>query len=79
MTNSTLIKKPKQCDRVLKTLEDRFPDWVGGVEFVHMFPAILQYHTRIFELEEKGYEIEGRWKEGCNYKEYRLKPKDRLF
>lgn len=74
-----LKNKFTQCQIVLKTFQERSPAWVGGIEFLSMYPAILQYHARIKELEAEGYEFEGRWKEGQNYMEYRLKPKETLF
>ncbi len=73
-----LIHKPTQTTRVLKILEDA-NGWVDGMTFLRLDSPITQFHTRIFELQEQGYEIEGRFIKGKTWKEYRLKAKDTLF
>lgn len=66
------IEKPTQENRVLKILQDADGKWVDGMTFLHLIPAITQYHARIFGLQEKGHKIEGRFIEGKNWKEYRI-------
>lgn len=60
---------PTQAQRILDTLTEA-GSWVDGMYFFDI--RITQYHARIFELQRKGYVIEGRNKEGTNWKEYRL-------
>lgn len=72
-----LQKRPRQVDRVLRILENQKREninggWVDGMIFFHLSPAITQYHTRIWELQQLGYVIEGRFVAGKNWKEYRL-------
>jgi len=66
------MKSDSQEMRILKVLQDA-NGWIDGTYFVREYPAILQYHARIFELQKRGYNIEGRFIEGKNWKEYRLR------
>ncbi len=74
-----LIHKPSQKERILQILQDREGRWVDGMVFENLQPRITQSKARLFELKEEGYEIESRFIEGKNWKEYRLKAKDTLF
>ena len=65
------IKKPTQCERMLKVFKDAQGGWVDGMFFLSDM-RITQYHARIFELQEEGYEIKGQPIPGKNWKEYRL-------
>lgn len=65
-------KKLTQCERVYNILRDADGGWVDGMTFLRLNPPITQFHTRIFELQEQGHKIEGRFIEGKNWKEYRL-------
>jgi len=74
-----LINKPTQCDKILKVLEDNTGEWVNGRYFVQTM-MISQYHARIFELQDKGYNIESsEFKDDFGFKSYRLKPSETLF
>jgi len=64
--------KSTQQQRVLDILLEASGAWIDGMEFLRLDRPITQYHTRIFEPEEKGYMIEHRTIEGKNWKEYRL-------
>lgn len=66
------IHKPKQEDRILAILKSANGGWVDGMMFLHLDSPITQYHARIWGLQQKGYQIEGRFVEGRNWKEYRL-------
>lgn len=46
--------------------------WLSGMYFLRLAKPITQYHARIFGLQKKGHIIEGRFKFGRNYKEYRI-------
>lgn len=72
-----LLERPTQENRILEILERG--GWVDGMTFLRLDSPITQYHARIFSLQEKGYEIEGRFIEGKNWKEYKLKAKETLF
>jgi hypothetical protein len=74
-----LIKKPTQCERVLKILQDAEWRWVDGMTFLRLDHPITQYHARIFELQEQGHNIESRFIEGKNWKEYKIIPRGTLF
>lgn len=76
---TTLLSKPTQCDRVLEVFHNARGGWVDGMIFLRLDSPITQFHARIFELEEQGYVFESRFKEGKNWKEYRLMPKETLF
>lgn len=79
MEKTGYIKKPTQEERVLDILERAQGGWVDGMTFLRLNPPITQFHARIWGLQERGYNIEGRFVEGKNWKEYRLVPKDTLF
>ncbi len=66
------IEKPTQEQRILKILTDANGQYVDGMKFLHLDKPITQYHARIWGLQQKGYEIEGRLVKGKNWKEYRL-------
>lgn len=65
------LKKMNQEERVLYILQNA-GGWVSGMFFLQMEKPITQFHARIWGLQKRGYEIEGRFKKGCNFKEYRL-------
>ena len=67
-----LQKRPTQEQRVLKTLQDAKGEWVDGMTFLHLEKPITQYHSRVWSLQRVGYNIEGRFIAGKNWKEYRL-------
>ncbi len=67
--------KLTQRERVLEVFRNARRNgnqWVDGTQFVHWAPAILQYHTRMFELEAKGFTFEQRTHPGGNWNDYRL-------
>ena len=63
--------RPKQEDRIL-TILTMANGWVDGMTFLNLESPITQYHARIWGLQKKGYQIEGRFVEGKNWKEYKL-------
>lgn len=67
-----LKPNPTQEQIVLELLENAKGAWFDGMNFLRLAKPITQYHARIWELERRGYKIEGRFKEGKNWKEYRL-------
>ena len=73
------IEKQTQEQRVLEILEKASGQWVDGMIFLRLESPITQYHARIWGLQKKGHVIEGRFKEGKNWKEYKLMLKDTLF
>jgi hypothetical protein len=73
---SVRVKHPTQKERVLEVFKGVNGDWVDGMVFLHIVPAITQYHARIFDLQEDGYRFESRFIEGKTWKEYRLLPQD---
>lgn len=66
------IKKPTQEQRILKILENANGGWVSGMVFLALDRPITQFHARIWGLQKQGYDIEGRFVAGKNWKEYRL-------
>jgi hypothetical protein len=74
-----LIKKQSQCERVLEILQNSNGKWTDGMTFLRLDHPITQYHARIFELQEQGYNIESRFIEGKNWKEYKIIPRGTLF
>ena len=76
--------KKTQKERILQALNDNKRDfnqgWIRGVDFINgnFGKPILQYHARIFELQQAGYLIASAFKENDNFKSYRLlnPPKD---
>lgn len=76
---TTLEKKPTQCQKVLKVLEEAGGAWVSGQYFLRNL-YLSQYHARIFELQRQGYEIESSdEKDEVGFKSYRLKAKNTLW
>lgn len=74
-----LIKKPTQCEKVLKVLEDNAGKWVSGDYFLREL-YLSQYHARIFELQRKGYNIVSSQEVNSNgFKSYKLIPKETLW
>ncbi len=72
------IKKPTQEQRILAEFEKRPGEWISGQYFLRtMF--ISQFHSRIFSLQEKGYNIEAGETDNYGFKFYRLKAKETLF
>lgn len=61
-----------QEDRILTILKDAKGGYVDGMSFLRLKSPITQYHARIWGLQKKGFEIEGRYIQGKNWKEYRL-------
>ena len=63
--------KPTQCDRILKALRDAKGAYVNGRTFLRDL-YISQYHARIYELQDKGYQIEASKEKDefgfCSYK-----------
>jgi biotin operon repressor len=73
-----LIKKPTQCEKVLKALQDAEGVWVSGKYFLREL-YLSQYHARIFELQHKGYEIEAsKETDEHGFKSYRILKKGQL-
>jgi len=66
------IKNPTQEEIVLSILKYAKPKWVDGMSFLRLQKPITQYHARIWGLQQKGFEIEGRFIKGKSWKEYRL-------
>jgi len=65
------IKKPNQCERMLKVFRDAQGGWIDGMYFESEM-RITQYHARMSELEKKGHKFGNRFVPGKNWKEYRL-------
>jgi hypothetical protein len=80
MAKTTLEKRPTQCERVLKVLEEAKGDWINGRYFLHEM-YLSQYHARIFELQKAGHQIvASEEKDEFGFCSYRLVPKkDSLF
>jgi len=69
---SGLVKKPTQCDKILKALEDAEGAWVSGTYFLHTL-YLSQFHARIWELQKQGHKIEvSDFKDFAGFKSYRL-------
>lgn len=66
------IEKPTQENVILQILRNAKGGWVDGMIFLRLDSPITQSKARMFGLKEKGYNIEGRFKEGKSWKEYRL-------
>jgi len=75
------IKDGTQEQRVLDELRKANGGWVDGMTFLSLQRPITQYHARIWGLQQDGFQIEGRFIEGKNWKEYRLvsEPKEDLL
>lgn len=67
-----MIQDKTQKERILDALREAKGEWVSGMDFLKMVPAITQFHARIWELQKQGYEIEGRFINDNNWKYYRL-------
>ncbi len=65
-------EKPTQEKRVLDILKAANGAWVDGMLFLNLDRPITQFHARIWSLQKKGFNIEGQFIEGKNWKEYRL-------
>lgn len=78
LSMSTLEKRPTQCDKVLRMLENAEGGWVSGQVFLREL-YLSQYHARIWELQQKGYRIESGQKDKYDFVSYRLLPKETLF
>ena len=65
-------KRPSQKKRILAILNDANGAWVDGMLFTRLDRPITQFHARIWALQKDGYNIEGRFIAGKNWKEYRL-------
>lgn len=71
-TESRLKPNPTQCQKVLKVLLEANGEWVNGRYFLHTL-YLSQYHTRIFELQKQGYEIESSdFTDDYGFKSYRI-------
>lgn len=64
-------EKIGQEERILNLLRE-CGSWVSGMVFLTLDKPITQYHARIWGLQKKGYNIQGRFIVGKNYKEYKL-------
>lgn len=74
-----LIKKPTQCQRVLKVLEDAKGSFVSGRYFIQTM-LLSQYHARIWELQQEGHNIvASQDTDEFGFKSYKLLPKHTLF
>lgn len=71
-TQPNYQERPTQENIVLKILKENQGRWVDGMLFLNLDRPITQYHARIWGLQKKGYQIEGQFIEGKNWKEYRL-------
>ena len=66
------MTKPTQADRILAVLQEHIGEWTNGRYFIQTM-MISQAHTRIFELQRKGYKIEASdFKDEYGFKSYRL-------
>lgn len=73
------IKNPSQEQKILNVLKEAQGNWVSGQKFLNEM-LISQYHARIFNLQKKGYLIEGSEKfNDQNFKSYRLLTNNTLF
>lgn len=59
METKGLIHKPTQSDKILAVLEKNFGEWVSGEYFLREM-YLSQYHARIWDLQQKGHNIEAR-------------------
>lgn len=72
-------KKLTQCEKVLKVLEENIGKWVPGEYFLRNL-YLSQYHARIWELQQKGYNIVASDEVSeFGFKSYKLIPKETLF
>lgn len=71
-----LLKKPTQCEKILKVLKEANETWVSGRYFLQEM-LLSQYHARIWQLQKDGYNIEASdERDNYGYKSYRLIKKD---
>ncbi len=69
-------KPPTQHEKILMALEAVPGAWVSGEHFLHGL-YLSQYHTRIFELQQKGYNIVASdFTDDFGFKSYKLVPKE---
>ena len=74
-----LLQKPTQGEKILAVLEKNFGEWISGEYFLREM-YLSQYHARIWDLQQKGHNIEASdFKSAHGFKSYRLVPKDTLF
>lgn len=76
------LEKPTQKQTVFQILKNADGEWVDGMTFLSLTKPITQYHTRIWELQKDGHNIEGRFIKNRNWKEYRLRTEpvqDQMF
>ena len=66
-----MAKTKTQKNRVLEILQSA-RGWIDGMSFLRLDSPITQFHARIFELQEEGHKIQGRFIEGKSWKEYQL-------
>lgn len=72
MEPTNLKPNPTQCGKILKALLDAEGEWVSGRYFLREL-YLSQYHARIFELQNKGVEIEASdFKDDFGFKSYRI-------
>ena len=57
---------------IVQILKEANGNPVSGMVFLRLDSPITQFHTRIFELQEQGYNIEPVSIEGQTYKAYKL-------
>ena len=63
---------PTQAEKILKVLQDAKGEYVNGRYFIQTM-MVSQAHTRIFELQKRGYRIEASdFKDEFGFKSYRL-------
>lgn len=61
-----------QAEKILNVLEKNRGNWISGSYFLRNL-YLSQFHTRIFELEKKGYPIEhSDFKDEWGFVSYRL-------
>jgi hypothetical protein len=74
-----LEKKPTQCERVLKVLQDAEGKWVSNRHFKQVM-LISEVNGRISELRGQGHIIEtSEHRDDYGFSFHRLNPKDTLF
>lgn len=70
------MTNPTQADRILAVLQEHIGEWTNGRYFIQTM-MISQAHTRIFELQRKGYKVEASdFKDEYGFKSYRLVDQD---
>jgi hypothetical protein len=71
------VENLTQEERILKILTDANGQYVDGMTFLKLEHPITQSKARMFGLKQKGHNIESRFIEGKNWKEYRLIPPEK--